>query len=233
MHHGRGPLTRRRASCETDWSVIFVTFRSSSMALAGKTKRDVVAEFRHAEILEAARQVFGRRGFAAASMEEISGVAGLAKGTLYLYYRSKQDLYRAALHAGLTDLCERLEAGVEAAPSLLDRIRAFVTLKVEYFESHRDFFRIYSAELGLASTGICERPFRDLCQRQVRLLERALKADVATGAVRRLRPESAANAIFDLTRGVITRRLLGWAGSRLEDDVDFVVDFAHRALVKT
>jgi AcrR family transcriptional regulator len=202
------------------------------MPLAGKTKRDVLTEFRHAEILEAARQVFGRRGFAAASMEEISGVAGLAKGTLYLYYRSKQDLYKAALYAGLTDLSERLESCVEAAPSLHERIHAFVATKVEYFESHRDFFRIYSAELGLAATGICDRAFRDLCQRQVRLLERALRADVASGAARSLRGEAAANAIFDLTRGVITRRLLGWTGARLEDDVNFVVDFAHRALVR-
>jgi hypothetical protein len=105
-----------------------------------------------------------------------------------------------------------------------------VATKVEYFESHRDFFRIYSAELGLASTGICDRAFRDLCQRQIRLLERALRADVASGRARPVREEAAANAVFDLTRGVITRRLLGWTSAHLEEDVDFVVDFAHRAL---
>jgi AcrR family transcriptional regulator len=200
------------------------------MPIAGKTKRDVLTEFRHAEILDAARQVFGRRGFATASMEEISSVAGVAKGTLYLYYRSKQELYRAALYAGLTDLCERLEQCVESAPTLEERIHSFVATKVEYFESHRDFFRIYSAELGLAATGICDRAFRDLCQRQIRLLERALRADVAAGRARSVREDAAANAVFDLTRGVITRRLLGWTNSHLEDDVDFVVDFAHRAL---
>lgn len=200
------------------------------MPIAGKTKRDVLTEFRHAEILDAARQVFGRRGFATASMEEISTVAGVAKGTLYLYYRSKQELYRAALYAGLTDLCERIERCVESAPTLRKKIHSFVTTKVEYFESHRDFFRIYSAELGLAATGMCDRAFRDLCQRQIRLLGRALRDEVASGRARPVRDEAAANAVFDLTRGVISRRLLGWASSRLEEDVDFVVDFAHRAL---
>ena len=200
------------------------------MPLAGKTKREVVTEFRHAEILDAARHVFARRGFSQASMEEISHAAGVAKGTLYLYYRSKQELYRAALHAGLLDLCARLEHCIDAAPTLEGRIRAFVATKVGYFESHRDFFRIYSAELGLAATGMCDKALRDLCRRQVRLLQAALHTDAPAKTEDPRADEAAANAIFDLTRGVIMRRLAGWANTPLEDDVDFVVNFANRAL---
>ena len=77
------------------------------MPVAGRTRKDVVTEFREAEILQAARQVFARQGFADASMEEIAQVAGLAKGTLYLYYDSKRELYRAALRAGLVELATR------------------------------------------------------------------------------------------------------------------------------
>ena len=43
-------------------------------------------------------------------------MAGLAKGTLYLYYDSKRELYRAALRAGLVELCEAIERAVAAAP---------------------------------------------------------------------------------------------------------------------
>src|SRR4249919_3784848 len=97
------------------------------MPVAGKTRRDVVTEFREAEILQAARQVFARRGFADASMEDIAQVAGLAKGTLYLYYDSKRELYRAALRAGLVELCDALERAIDKAPSLPAKLQAYVT----------------------------------------------------------------------------------------------------------
>ena len=80
-----------------------------------KTKRDIVTEFRHGEILEAARRVFARRGFTEASVEAIAQEAGLAKGTVYLYYPSKRALYWAALRDGLVALSEELARRVAAA----------------------------------------------------------------------------------------------------------------------
>ncbi len=201
------------------------------MPVAGKTRKDVVTEFREAEILTAARQVFARRGFTDASMEEISQVAGLAKGTLYLYYPSKRELYRAALRAGLVALCEALEKSLEAAPSLSARLDAYVGTKVAYFEEHADFFRIYQAEFGNAACGPMDRDFRDSWQRQFRLLERAIREGMKGGGARTLAPEEAAHAVFDLTRGVIVRRLLGWTDARkAKKEVAFVVDFVKKAL---
>ena len=201
------------------------------MTLARRTRRDVVTEFREAEILQAARQVFARRGFAEASMEEIAQVAGLAKGTLYLYYDSKRELYAAALRAGLVELCEALERAVAAAPSLSGRLEAYVRTKIAHFDEHRDFFRIYLAEFGNAACVATDPDFRDLSLRQSRLLERAIREAVKSGEVRGMAPAAAADAIADLTRGVILRRLVGWTGApKVEKEVAFVVDFARKAL---
>jgi AcrR family transcriptional regulator len=50
------------------------------------------------EILEAALSVFAERGFAAARMEQIAGRAGVSKGTIYLYFDSKEAVFRALVH---------------------------------------------------------------------------------------------------------------------------------------
>lgn len=201
------------------------------MPIAGRTRKDVVTEFREAEILTAARHIFARRGFAEASMEEISHAAGLAKGTLYLYYDSKQDLYRAALRAGISELCETLEHGLQTAPSLAARIEAYVTTKVAYFEEHRDFFQIYLAEFGHAACGAFNPDFQDLAQRQKQILVRAIREKGRGRGVGPLAAEQAAHAVSDLTRGVILRRLMGWTdAASVKKEVAFVVDFAKRAL---
>ena len=200
------------------------------MPVAGKTRKDVVTEFREAEILQAARQVFARRGFADASMEEIAQVAGLAKGTLYLYYESKRELYRAAIHAGLVELCDALERAIDSAPSLAARLEAYVTTKVAYFDEHRDFFRIYLAEFGHAACGAVDPYFRDLSLRQSRMLEAAIREGTKAGGAK-VAAQEAAHAVSDLTRGVILRRLMGWSSEpNAEKEVAFVVDFAKKAL---
>jgi AcrR family transcriptional regulator len=199
------------------------------MPVAGRTRKDVVTEFREAEILEAARQVFARRGFADASMDEIAHAAGLAKGTIYLYYPSKRELYRAALRAGLVELVDAVERAMAKAPTLGARLEAYVTTKVAYFDEHRDFFRIYFAEFGNAVCGSSDPDFRDLSLRQVGLLEGAIREASKVASPRGAR--EAAYAVADLTRGVILRRLTGWSREpKGEKEVEFVVDFAKKAI---
>lgn len=162
-------------------------------------------------------------------MDEIARSAGLAKGTLYLYYPSKQDLYHAALREGLVELCRELEREVDAAPTLARAIESYVATKVAYFAKHHDFFRLYLAEFGNALTGGANEDFRDLCFLQMDLLERTIVAKAPESA-HPVDARAAAAAVFDLTRGVVYRRLLGWSDSRAEEDASHVVDFAVGAL---
>src|SRR5512140_1758634 len=106
-----------------------------------RTKKDVVAEFRKAEILDAAYRVFAERGFEQATMAEIAVAAGVAKGTLYLYYPSKQDIYDAALRQSVVEVDARTRAALGSGRTVGEKIQAFIETKLRYFEEHRDFFR--------------------------------------------------------------------------------------------
>ena len=66
------------------------------MADRESRKRQITGR-RHAQILKAATEVFAQKGYAAATIPEIAGMAGLAPGTIYLYYASKRDLFVAAI----------------------------------------------------------------------------------------------------------------------------------------
>ncbi|MGB8130932.1 MAG: helix-turn-helix domain-containing protein [Candidatus Angelobacter sp.] len=59
------------------------------MHKAAKSKKDVVSEFRHSQIVSSARAVFAKKGYQATTMDEIASAAGLAKGTLYLFWKRK------------------------------------------------------------------------------------------------------------------------------------------------
>ncbi|MBX6365040.1 MAG: TetR/AcrR family transcriptional regulator [Gemmatimonadetes bacterium] len=82
---------------------------------------------RPGEIIQAALALFVERGFAATRVEEIAARAGVTKGTVYLYFDSKEDLFRAAVEESLVPLIETGERMVEeAGPSQAELFRVLV-----------------------------------------------------------------------------------------------------------
>ncbi|MGA2324747.1 MAG: TetR family transcriptional regulator [Bryobacteraceae bacterium] len=195
-----------------------------------KTKREVVSEFRCAGILDAARRVFARKGFSGATVDEIAEAAGLAKGTVYLYFRSKREIYLAALKQGLAALIEETRRNLDAAPTLAAKIRTFIATRIRDAEENKDFISIYHAEFENLAAAPLSKGFRTLCLQQAGILEAALRDACAQGQIRAIRPDAAAFAIYDMTRGLITRRLFGWSKASVDEDVDFLFDLIWRGL---
>ena len=86
-------------------------------------------EARPAEIVEAALEVFSEKGFAPAKLDDIARRAGISKATLYLYFETKEEIFRAVARAAVASLVEalRIQANgadmpfAELAPRLLGR----------------------------------------------------------------------------------------------------------------
>ncbi|MDB5419875.1 MAG: transcriptional regulator, TetR family [Phenylobacterium sp.] len=71
---------------------------------------------RPGEIVEAALAVFAEKGFAAARLEEIAARAGVSKGALYLYFETKEDLFRAVVEQAIAPNLEGVRAMMAAHP---------------------------------------------------------------------------------------------------------------------
>ena len=203
------------------------------MTIALKTKKDLVTEFRTAGILEAARKVFAKKGFHEAKVEDIADAAGVAKGTVYLYYDSKRDIYFAALKFGIAQMYSLLLDELKKVSTPEEKLKALIAAKLAYFDENRDFFKIYYSELGNIPTthpGGIDNEFKALYQEQARLVEAILKEGARKKVIRCLRTEETAFAISDIIRGVVTHRILGWSKSRIGQDVDFIFDLVWKGI---
>jgi len=149
-----------------------------------KTKKYVVTEFRTAGILEAARRTFAKKGFHEATMDDIANAAGVAKGTVYLYYRSKQDVYIAALKFGIAQMYAALVDELKRVSTTEEKLRALIAAKLAYFDENRDFFRIYYSELGQIPIhpAAIDSEFKALYLEQARFVEAILKVENAEWA---------------------------------------------------
>lgn len=202
------------------------------MPVLGKTKKDVIQEFRTSEILDAARAVFALKGFANATVDDIADRAGIAKGTVYVYFPSKRDLFLAALRQGVLELHEQARKEIDAAPDAAAKIRAFVYARLAYCSGNRDFFRIYYTEfvtMQVRSSGA--RPeFQDLYEQQARLLESILHDGIRTGEFRWLDAPKAARLVYEVTRAAIAQHILEWPDESVEDTTDLVLDMIMKGI---
>lgn len=78
------------------------------------TRRQKRKQARPSEIVEAALQVFIDKGYAATNLNDVAKSAGVAKGTLYLYFETKQDLFRAVVQAATATNIEALRGAAAA-----------------------------------------------------------------------------------------------------------------------
>jgi AcrR family transcriptional regulator len=149
---------------------------------------------RPSEILDAALAVFAERGFAATRMEDIAQRAGVTKGTIYLYFHSKEDVFRGLVDgtfgARLAALSEQAQVFEGSAALLLrNMLRA-----IAQFVSESD--RAVLPKIILAEAGnfprLAEFYRHEVIDRGLCLLQTIITRGIASGEFRAVHPEHAA-----------------------------------------
>jgi AcrR family transcriptional regulator len=191
------------------------------MPASSKARKQVLTDFRRHEIIAAALKTFGSKGFAATRAEDIAAQAGIAKGTLYLYFGSKEDIYVAAVQHAMDQLNERVCGRLQSAEGIRQRITAFITARLEFWLEQKSLYRLLLT-IGREpqhrkQTNAVLRASK---QSMIVLLEEA----VAAGELNAQPFDAIAWAALDMLRGANDRRLDGVATHSIEEDARFIID---------
>ncbi len=171
------------------------------------TKRELVQEFRMQAIREAASRVVGEHGVLGATMEAIAAEAGIAKGTIYLYFKNREDLLEQTADHALEDLLRDLAALFDSDERFESQLRRFVRSVLGFFDENRHFFRLYQAagqSTGKDEADCRSRRYDDYLVRLSAWVRRAM----AAGEVRPLDAERVSLVLSEALIAVIRRRRL-------------------------
>jgi len=177
-------------------------------------------EKKRQQIMRAATRLFALRPFHKVKLDEVAAAASVGKGTLYVYFESKDDLYYALIYEGFAQMVDRLSADVgdgELAPRLaLTRVCQEL---VGFGFSNPQFFEMIRQTGGTMRHARWESKRRDLTN----LIERTIRRGVALGEFDDPHPEI--TAVFlpglmrsimlyadraDLHEGVVTEQVMRW-----------------------
>jgi TetR/AcrR family fatty acid metabolism transcriptional regulator len=160
---------------------------------------------RRADILQAARAVFAEQGFVGARIADIATRAGVATGTVYLYFESKEALVAALVDDLLArlsvELCAVLDRPTSVAP-----VTETIRTAIAFLANERDLLRLQRLDLGLNALA----PYRPLAgYRQLwQELATRLAARMAKGQLRRYDPPTMAAMLIGTVEWVTEIGLL-------------------------
>ena len=98
-------------------------------------------------ILDAAVRVFARKGFYHARVSEIAREAGVADGTIYLYFQNKDDILISMFEDGMRTVIDRVRSEIENETDPLRKIKCFARAHLSLIEDNKDMAEIIQVEL--------------------------------------------------------------------------------------
>jgi len=151
-------------------------------------------EARIPEILDAALACFAQKGFAGTRMDEIAARAGITKGTIYLYFKSKQLVFEALARQSIGAQLEDVLAQVKAFEGSSADLLRLVIGTIGHFASTSD--RVVLARVLLGESGrfpeLAEFWRREIVDRGLDLFQSVIRRGVARGEFRAVPPQHAA-----------------------------------------
>ena len=190
---------------------------------AANKQPQTAAEKRDA-ILKAATQVFARRGFFQAQVADVARAAGIAAGTVYLYFRSKDELLVSIFERTMRETLAEGEATIGEVKDPQERLRRIARLHLERMGRDRDLAVVFQVELR-QSTKFMERFSSTYLRDYLGIIRDTFAEGQRAGIFRQdFNPTIAAKALFGALDEMATNWILTQRTYPLASQADEVID---------
>ena len=187
---------------------------------------------KHRQIIEAAVRVFARNGYYNSRVSDIAREAGVASGTIYLYFKTKDEILVTLFREKMAAWVAHVRSEIAAEPDAVAKIRRLISLHFGVLESDPALAEVVQVELRQG-----HKFFRGASAHEVsayfQLIASILEDGQAAGAVRDDVPvKVAAKALFGAMDQVATSWVLGKRKYRLSDAADAVAALFLRGVTR-
>lgn len=179
---------------------------------------------KHEAILRAAIRVFARAGFFSAQVADVAREAGVAAGTVYLYFRSKDDLLTSIFDRTMRRWIAEGRTAVDAESGPVERLRAIARLHLDRLGRDRDLAVVFQVELR-QSTKHMEQFSATRLREYLGIIRGVIADGQAAGILRAdVSPTVAAKVFFGALDEMATNWMLSRRRYSLQAEADAVVD---------
>lgn len=171
-------------------------------------------------ILEAAIKIFAEQGFFQSTISQIAREAGVADGTIYLYFKNKDDILVNFFSYKAKQIFDRFREDVKGAENALEKLRKLIVRHLEEFQRDRNMAVVYQVEIH-QNRRLVEKQIKEMSKMYLNIVSEIVEQGQQEGTIRK-----------DLYVGLVKRYILGaidevistWLHSESEYDLVSMAD---------
>jgi TetR/AcrR family fatty acid metabolism transcriptional regulator len=185
------------------------------------------------QIIEAAVRVFARRGYYNSRVSDIAREAGIAAGTIYLYFKTKDDILVTLFRDKMAEFVDALRKAIANEPDAASKVRRLVWLHFSRLEEDPELAEVLQVEMRQG-----QKFFRGASGQEIgayfALIASVLEEGVSEGRFRSgMSVKVATKMLFGAMDQMATSWVLGKRGYRLVDTADAVADIFLQGVAAT
>jgi len=161
----------------------------------------VVKDEVRARIVQVARKIFTRYGFKKATMEEIASATRKGKSSIYYYFSSKEDIFRAVVEKEAQELKEDLDRTLHIDASPIDKLKAYILFRLHHVRTVENFYAALNEEY-LSHMDFILEIRRQFDQEELEVVRTILEEGMIDGTFQINSSEIGAIAISTMMKGL-------------------------------
>ncbi|TCW39392.1 TetR family transcriptional regulator [Laceyella sacchari] len=184
-------------------------------------------------IFQAAVEVFAESGFDQAKMDDIAQMAGVAKGTIYYHFKSKEELFAGLINEGIEKLIEYANRHIESVEEPVAKIQHLIKAHVLFFIHHAKLAKLLLNEAF--GTKERQRHFRGKIREYITLIEKVLIEGKEKGDFNINHTLETASAIFGAASVIVLQKLYHAEDhevAEMEKDLPAILETLDALLIK-
>lgn len=134
-------------------------------------------------IFSSAIKVFSNNGYNGATMDEIASNAGVAKGTLYYHFKSKEDIFKYIIVEGVELMKNEIDEATEKEKNPLEKLKAVCKAQLNLIYKNKDFFKVIASQLW--GKEVRQLELRDIMRCYITHIEEFVKAAMEVGSIKK------------------------------------------------
>jgi TetR/AcrR family fatty acid metabolism transcriptional regulator len=185
---------------------------------------------KHQQIIDAAVRVFARNGYYNSRVSDIAKEAGIASGTIYLYFKTKDEILVTLFREKMAEFVATVRKAIAAEPDAVAKLRRLIRLHFKLLEEHSEMAEVVQVELRQG-----QKFFRGASANEVSgyfdLISSVLEEGMAAGLFRDDLPvKTVRKVLFGAMDQMATSWVLGKRGYKLSETADAVADIFLKGL---
>ena len=164
--------------------------------MMNKTKR---------KIFETSMKLFAEKGYDATSIEEITATVGVAKGTLYYHFSSKEEIFNFLIEEGIKLLQNSIDIKISKLDNYIDKIKAIVLIEIKIVNKYEDFITILLSQFyGKEARN---KKCQNLVYEYIDKIEKIVEEGIISGEIKNENSKAIASEIYGLIASTLVYKM--------------------------